>query len=154
MIPGLLMLSLVPAAYIFSTSPLHFYPIRVVYAIACGMIFTQGFLLMTEISEPGIRSTAQGLYMTCMGLGFTIGPLIGGYAAKYFGSTTSFAAASGFALLGMISVALVKEDKQAIQERKQSNMSFMELIKDIKILEIVFPQIFITLILVYFIDAP
>ena len=134
MIPGLLMLSLVPAAYIFSTSPLHFYPIRVVYAIACGMIFTQGFLLMTEISEPGIRSTAQGLYMTCMGLGFTIGPLIGGYAAKYFGSTTSFMAASGFALLGMISVALVKEDKQAIQERKQSNMSFRDLIKDIRIL--------------------
>jgi MFS family permease len=134
MIPGLLMLSLVPAAYIFSTSPLHFYPIRVVYAIACGMIFTQGFLLMTEISEPGIRSTAQGLYMTCMGLGFTIGPLIGGYAAKYFGSTTSFMAASGFALLGMISVALVKEDKQAIQERKQSNMNFRDLIKDIRIL--------------------
>lgn len=134
MIPGLAMLALVPVAYIFSTSPLHFYPIRVVYAIACGMIFTQGFLLMTEISEPGIRSTAQGLYMTCMGLGFTVGPLIGGYAAKYYGSTTSFAAAGVFAFLGMISVVLVKEDKQAIQERKRSELSFRDLIKDVRIL--------------------
>jgi MFS family permease len=134
MIPGLAMLAMVPAAYIFSTSPLHFYPIRVVYAIACGMIFTQGFLLMTEISEPGIRSTAQGLYMTCMGLGFTIGPLVGGFASKYYGSTTSFAAASAFALLGMVSVTLVKEDKQAIQERKRSELSFRDLIGDIRIL--------------------
>ncbi len=134
MIPGLMMLALVPATYIFSTSPLHFYPIRIMYAIACGMIFTQGFLLMTEISEPGIRSTAQGLYMTCMGLGFTIGPLIGGYAAKYYGVTTSFVASSIFAFLGLISVTLVKENKQAIQERKQAKMSFRDIAKDTKIL--------------------
>jgi MFS family permease len=134
MIPGLMMLALVPATYIFSTNPLHFYPIRIMYAIACGMIFTQGFLLMTEISEPGIRSTAQGLYMTCMGLGFTIGPLIGGYAAKYYGVTTSFVASSIFAFLGLISVTLVKENKQAIQERKQAKLSFRDLAKDTKIL--------------------
>ena len=134
MIPGLVLLALVPISYIFSTSPLHFYPIRVVYAIACGMIFTQGFLLMTEISAPEIKSTAQGLYMTCMGLGFTIGPLIGGYAAKYYGASTSFAAASAFAFLGLVSVALVKEDKDAIMERKQSKISFRDLVKDIRIL--------------------
>ena len=134
MIPGLVLLSLVPISYIFSTSPLHFYPIRIIYAIACGMIFTQGFLLMTEITEPEIRSTAQGLYMTSMGIGFTIGPLIGGYAAKYYGTTTSFTAASLFALLGLISVAMVKEDRKAIQQRERSKLSFRDLLKDIKIL--------------------
>ena len=134
MIPGLALLSLVPISYIFSTSPLHFYPIRIIYAIACGMIFTQGFLLMTEITEPEIRSTAQGLYMTSMGIGFTIGPLIGGYAAKYYGTTTSFTAASVFALLGLVSVALVKEDRQATKERERSKLSFRDLVKDIRIL--------------------
>jgi MFS family permease len=133
-LPGLVMLALVPVFYIMATNPLHFYPIRVIYAVACGMIFTQGFLLMTEITDSAIRTTAQGLYMTCMGIGFTIGPLVGGYAAKYYGASTSFGISSIFAFIGLLIVSFVKEDKQAIQKRKQSKLSFNDLVKDIKIL--------------------
>lgn len=131
MIPGLVLLALVPIAYIMSTSPYHFYPIRVIYALACGMIFNQGFLLISEVSPPNIRSTAQGLYMTCMGLGFTVGPLIGGFAAKYYGVKTSFMAASVAAVLGLIAVSLVKEDKAAIQERQRTKLDFRDLLKNI-----------------------
>ena len=101
MTPGLLFFIFVPLFYIVAKTPLHLYPIRVLLGLGVGLIFGNGFLLMTKVSEPEHRNTAQGLYMTSMGLGFTVGPLIGGYTTKLYGNTLSFYLSS---LLGLVSI--------------------------------------------------
>ncbi len=109
MIPGLVLFILVPLSYMLVTSPLHLYPIRLFLSLAVGLIFNNGFLLMTEVSDPGFRNTAQGMYMTSMGIGFTVGPLIGGLTTKLYGSDVSFMISAGFGALSLLLLFFVRE---------------------------------------------
>jgi len=111
MVPGLILFIAVPLSYMAAQNPYHLYPIRVALGIGIGLIFGNGFLLMSEIAEPGFRNVAQGLYMTSMGLGFTLGPLVGGFSAKLVGPSLSFKISSGFAVLGLLLLLMVKEEK-------------------------------------------
>jgi MFS family permease len=103
--------------------------------LGVGLIFSNGFLLMTEATDPEIRNTAQGMYMTSMGIGFTIGPLIGGYTAKYYGSNISFLISAGFGACSLLLILLVKEKKQKQEkERKREIISLTSIIRDRKVL--------------------
>jgi len=118
MLPGLVLFILVPLGYMLASSPIHLYPIRIFLGLAVGLIFSNGFLLMTELSREENRSIAQGLYMTSMGIGFTIGPLIGGFTAKLFSPTTSFLVSAGLGAMSLLTLLFVKE---ASIERKEGN---------------------------------
>jgi MFS family permease len=111
MVPGLILFIVVPLSYMAARSPYHLYPIRIALGIGVGLIFGNGFLLMSEVAEERFRNVAQGLYMTSMGLGFTLGPLVGGFAAKLVGSSLSFKISSGFAVLGLLPLLMVKENR-------------------------------------------
>jgi len=133
MVPGLILFIAVPLSYMVATSPIHLYPIRVALGLGIGLIFGNGFLLMSEVAEPGFRNVAQGLYMTSMGLGFTLGPLVGGFAAKLVGPSLSFKISSGFAVLGLILLLMVREKKvEAGRTLEQTGLG--ELVRDPKIL--------------------
>jgi MFS family permease len=114
-IPGTLLFILVPLSYILATGPLQMYPIRVGLGLGLGLVFGNGFLLMSEVAEPGFRNTAQGIYMASMGLGFTLGPLIGGFTAKLYGVHTSFVVSSALGVAGLIFLSLVRERKVAVR---------------------------------------
>lgn len=133
MTPGLLLFILVPLFYRVAKTPLHLYPIRVLLGLGVGLIFGNGFLLMTKVSEPEHRNTAQGLYMTSMGLGFTVGPLIGGYTTKLYGNTLSFYLSSLLGLVSIIILLFVKETRTD-KETPRSETSLTEVIKDPKVL--------------------
>jgi MFS family permease len=119
--PGLLLFIIVPISYTVAKLPIHLYPIRLLLGIGVGLIFGNGFLLMTETTKPENRNIAQGMYMTSMGLGFTIGPLLGGYTAKFYGPELSFFVSSGFAVLSIILFYFVDE--------KQNKHTELEIIK-------------------------
>lgn len=129
MTPGLILFAIVPLSYIIAANPLHIYPIRMALGMGAGMIFGNGFLLMSEISHPENRNTAQGLYMTSMGLGFTMGPLIGGYAAKISGPTTSFFISSSLDIASLLLVQVVQED-QARESSERNPRNFGVLMKE------------------------
>lgn len=133
--PGLFLFIIVPLFYIVAKSPIHLYPIRLILGIGLGLIFGNGFLLMTETTGPENRNVAQGMYMTSMGLGFTLGPLLGGFTAKLYGPQLSFLVSCGFAILSIISFYFVdeKQKKHNGIERMQSS-SVYEIIKDPQIL--------------------
>jgi MFS family permease len=134
MIPGVIIIIVVPLSYMLASSPIHLYPIRILLRLGLGLVFGNGFLLMTEVAEPGFRSTAQGMYMTAMGLGFTIGPLLGGFTAKLYGSNMSFLLSSGFAVLSIVLLQFVKErDWREERERIQS-ASIFSIIRDPRVL--------------------
>ena len=119
MTPGLMLFTIVPLSYIAATNPLHLYPIRMALGMGVGMIFGNGFLLISEISSSENRNMAQGLYMTSMGLGFTLGPLVGGYAATIRGPETSFILSSILAMASLALIQLVKEDRKEDTEKRE-----------------------------------
>ena len=134
-LPGLILFIIVPLSYLLASNPIHLYPIRMLLGLGVGLIFSNGFLLMTEVTDPEIRSTAQGMYMTSMGIGFTIGPLIGGYTAKYYGSNISFLISAAFGACSLLLILLVKEKKQKLEkERKREIISLTSIIRDRKVL--------------------
>ena len=133
MVPGLILFIVVPLSYMAARNPYHLYPIRVALGIGIGLIFGNGFLLMSEVAEPGFRNVAQGIYMTSMGLGFTLGPLVGGFAAKFVGPSLSFKLSSGFAVLGLFLLLMVREKKvEASSAGARTGLSV--LVRDPKIL--------------------
>jgi MFS family permease len=134
-IPGLILFILVPLSYIIVTAPIQLYPIRLFLGIGVGLVFGNGFLLMSEITNQEQRNIAQGMYMTSMGLGFTIGPFLGGITAKHFGKEISFLVSSGFAIVSIILFHFIKERKNNLQEiEKIENESIYKIIKDPHIL--------------------
>ena len=135
MLPGLALFILVPLSYLLASSPLHLYPIRMLLGLAVGMIFSNGFLLMTETAEPGFRNTAQGMYMTSMGIGFTLGPLIGGFTAKLYGSHISFLISAAFGALSLLLFSVVPEKhRQTIDKAPREKITITSIIKDRKVL--------------------
>jgi MFS family permease len=134
-IPGLLLFIIVPISYTIVKLPIHLYPIRLFLGIGLGLIFGNGFLLMTESTNPENRNIAQGMYMTSMGLGFTLGPLLGGYTAKLYGPELSFMVSSGFAVLSFILFYFVDEKQNKhnkIEIIQSANVS--KILKDPRIL--------------------
>lgn len=134
MVPGLILFVVVPLSYMAARSPYHLYPIRIALGIGVGLIFGNGFLLMSEVAEEGFRNVAQGLYMTSMGLGFTMGPLVGGFAAKFFGPSLSFKISSGFAVLGLLLLLMVKENRAKESGKTEARTGLRELVGDPRII--------------------
>ncbi|MCW4013790.1 MAG: MFS transporter [Candidatus Bathyarchaeota archaeon] len=135
MIPGLILFIIVPLSYLLVASPLHLYPVRLMLGLGVGLIFSNGFLLMTEISEPGFRNTAQGMYMTSMGIGFTLGPLVGGFTAKLYGYTTSFLISAVFGFLSLLLLYFVEEKhRERSVVSGGASLTISSIIKDPKVL--------------------
>ena len=133
-IPGTVLFILVPLSYILASSPLHLYPIRVGLGLGLGLVFGNGFLLMSEMAEPGFRNTAQGIYMASMGLGFTLGPLIGGFTAKLYGADTSFVISSALGVAGLLVLSLVRERRRVAAGPERKAPRLRDLLADARIL--------------------
>jgi MFS family permease len=108
---GFLCFSAVPLVYTASSSPAHLLPARLLLGVAMGSTFSIGFIYTSELAPDGLRSLAQGLYMTSMGTGFTLGPLLGGFMARNWGYGPSFYLSSGFAIAGLLSLMLVRSPR-------------------------------------------
>ncbi len=134
MVPGLILFIVVPLSYMAAQGPYHLYPIRIALGLGVGLIFGNGFLLMSEVAEEGFRNVAQGLYMTSMGLGFTLGPLVGGFAAKLVGPSLSFKISSGFAVLGLLLLLMVKENRVKESGKTEARMRLSKLVRDPRII--------------------
>lgn len=133
MIPGLLLFVIVPLSYMIVKNPIQLYPIRIAYGLGTGLIFGNGFLLMSEISSPVFRSRAQGLYMTSMGLGFTLGPLIGGFAATFYGFKLSFIISGSLAVAALLLLLFIGESYPLITDTQKA-FKFGSLLKDTRVL--------------------
>jgi MFS family permease len=135
MTPGLIIFILVPLSYMLASSPLHLYPIRIALGLGGGLIFRNGFLLITEVAEPRFRRTAQGMIMTSQGLGFTVGPFLGGFTAKIYGTNACFLLSSVFAVLSIVMIQFVRERERRVDEMELvQGTSIFSIIRDPRIL--------------------
>jgi MFS family permease len=125
---------LAPILYTLASEPFHLLPARIVLGIAMGSTFTMGFVYVTEIAPKDRRGFAQGLYLTSMGTGFTLGPLIGGFAAKLVGYTSAFYLTAALAACGFCALFFVPERTHIKIVSRRTFTSFSGLIKDPKLL--------------------
>jgi MFS family permease len=133
-IPGVALFILVPIFYLLSTSPIYLYPVRLCLSLGIGLIFGNGFLLMSEVAKLGFRNTAQGIYMASMGFGFTLGPLIGGFTAKLYGVRTSFIVSSVLAVAGLLFLIFVQETRVPESKSETEKPKLRKLLVDTRIL--------------------
>jgi MFS family permease len=62
--------------------------------------FQIGAALLGDVTAPGQRALAFGLYTTAMGVGFTVGPLIGGQVAARAGTSSAYIVGAAVAVAG------------------------------------------------------
>lgn len=74
---------------------------RIFFGLAGVATFQIGAAHLGDITAPGARAFAFGLYATAMGLGFTIGPLLGGQIAAHAGIATAYVLGAVVALGGL-----------------------------------------------------
>lgn len=72
-----------------------------IIAGVCGASFTTAFACIADVSEPEKRAQNFGLMGAAFGLGFIIGPVIGGVFSEY-GSRAPFVAAAVLSLLNFL----------------------------------------------------
>src|SRR3954451_1109223 len=73
---------------------------RICFGLAGVAVFQIGTAHLGDITAPGERSFAFGLYATAMGLGFTIGPLLGGQVAQRAGTAMAYLVGAAVAVGG------------------------------------------------------
>jgi DHA1 family multidrug resistance protein-like MFS transporter len=112
---GMLLFVVSSLLYTVAPSPYLLLPIRVVAGLAMVSTFFVGVAYLSGIVAEDERGIAIGLYATAMGLGFTVGPLVGGRVAMMHGYRASYRVAALCALVGFViaRVGLTPADKTA-----------------------------------------
>lgn len=127
MMLGYVLLAVVPILYIISKEPLHLLVARLLLGIAQGSTFGIGFVWVSEAAPARARSLLQGLYMTTMGLGFTVGPILGGYASSAWGYAAAFSISSVLGVVGLVFLLFARESpSRSVRETRR--ISFREAI--------------------------
>jgi predicted MFS family arabinose efflux permease len=130
---GFVLFFVVPFIYAISTAPLHLLVARLLLGVAMGSTFGLGFIWASESTPEKLRSLVQGLYMTSMGLGFTTGPIIGGYASSIWGYNAAFLASSLLGAAGFTCLLFIKDQKTQVKRRTEET-SLRIALKDPKVL--------------------
>ena len=87
----------------------------------CGASFTTGFAYVADISPPDKRAQNFGIIGTAFGLGFIIGPLLGGFFSE-FGTRVPFVAAAVLSLLNLLYGFFVLPESLMLQDRRSFNL--------------------------------
>ena len=85
-----------------------------------GASFTTATAYIADISTPEKRSQNFGLIGAAFGLGFIIGPIIGGVASK-FGTNVPFFIAAGLTLLNVIYGYFILPESLSLENRREFN---------------------------------
>ena len=64
--------------------------LRVLQRITVGATIPAIIAMVTHLSTPATRGKAVGVYSTIRGLGFGLGPVLGGAVATYYSFDTAF----------------------------------------------------------------
>ncbi len=97
---GMLCFALSNVLYTLAPNPYWLFPVRILAAVAIFAVFMMGMAYLGDVVSDGERGLAVGLYSTSMGLGFTVGPALGGLLAEQYGYATAYRTAALLALVG------------------------------------------------------
>jgi MFS transporter, DHA1 family, multidrug resistance protein len=95
-----------------SPSPALLIPGRLLLGVAMVASFWIAAAYLGDNVAPNERGLAFGLLTTSMGLGFTVGPLVGGYVADGYSTRVAYGLAAGVGAIGVAVIQLVLRKRQ------------------------------------------
>ncbi len=101
---------------------------RICFGLAAVATFQIGAAHLGDITAPGARAFAFGLYATAMGLGFTIGPLLGGQIAARAGIPAAYLVGVVVAVLGLALAARTVRTPAGHAERRAGGRGLLAII--------------------------
>ncbi|MGQ9492785.1 MAG: MFS transporter [Anaerolineae bacterium] len=106
------MVSFAIALALFAIAPNAYFLLigRIIDGIAMVCTFLIGAAYVSDITASEERALAFGLYSTAMGLGFTVGPLVGAAVAVHYGISGSYWAGAIVGLTGAVIAAWCLKD--------------------------------------------
>ncbi|MGC8786083.1 MAG: MFS transporter [Anaerolineae bacterium] len=120
------MVSFAVALALFAIAPNAYFLLigRVIDGIAMVCTFLIGAAYVSDIVAPEERALAFGLYSTAMGLGFTVGPLVGAAVAVRYGIAGSYWAGAIVGLTGAVIAASclkdIRSDEATVNHQRRS----------------------------------
>ncbi len=110
MFVGMLIISLVPVGYIYSTMPLHIYILQVVYAAGMAMALPSWLAIFTRHIDKGREAFEWSLETTAIGTGAGIAGGLSGLLVKEIGFENLFIIVSIFTFLSAFIFLFVKNN--------------------------------------------
>lgn len=118
---GMVLFALSSLLYAFISDPLWLFPARIIAGLAAVSTFYIGVAYVGDVVAKNERGMAIGLYTTSMGIGFAIGPAIGGFVAANAGYQASFEIAAVIALSGFIVTRVLLTEPTRAHEPRTAN---------------------------------
>lgn len=93
--------------------------LRIGQGVGFAFMVPASMALMAISTEHQTRGGSMGIFTTMRMIGFSIGPLLGGFLQVHFGFTAAFLVAAGFVTVGLLAVRIwVGEQHPASEPRK------------------------------------
>jgi len=102
MIMGLLASGLSAIWFGLSSSPIALIPSQVLVAFGYASVTVSATTIVADVAPKENRGEGMGLIMTSLGIGATIGPLIAGFLAEFFGLATMMFVMASLPLVGLL----------------------------------------------------
>jgi hypothetical protein len=106
---GLIIISLVPAGYIFSSVPWHIYLFQVIYAFGMAMALPSWLAIFTRHIDRGKEAFEWGLETTSIGTGAGIAGGLSGILVAVLGFKVLFFFVSGFTIFSAFLLLLIRK---------------------------------------------
>ncbi len=101
---GLAIVGLCILMFIFAANFVDLLLLRIIQGIAVAVTIPASLALMTSITRKETRGGSMGVYSTFRIVGFSIGPVVGGFLQTSYGFNTAFYVGAGFVLIAIILV--------------------------------------------------
>jgi len=124
---GLAIVGLCILLFIFAGNYLDLLVLRIIQGAAVAVTIPASMALMTSITRKETRGGSMGVYSTFRIVGFSIGPVAGGFLQENFGFNAAFYAGTGFVLLAIILVHFwVDEVRGEVDDSRKRNFKIID----------------------------
>ena len=101
---GLIILTLVPLLYTFTTSQIQLAMVRAIHGLGVAVLVPSAIATVVDLAPAAQRGKALGWYTASVQSGLMVGPIVGGFIADRFDFTAAFYGCSATALIGLIAI--------------------------------------------------
>ncbi len=101
---GLVVIGICIILFIFASNFFDLLILRILQGIAVAITIPASLALMTSITKKETRGGSMGVYSTFRIIGFSIGPVAGGFLQRNFGFNAAFYAGAGFVFIAILLV--------------------------------------------------
>ncbi len=101
---GLLLMAGSTASILLANTFTELVAVRAVQGVGFALTLPASLTIMKAATRRSTRGGAMGVFTTMRMVGFSIGPLVGGYLQSRYGFPAAFYTGAGFIVLGMVAV--------------------------------------------------